>query len=128
MSPRLGPGAPVIETREGILHVEYAERRTYYGILFIFTLLYEYINLKDVHIHVIYRVNQAEYIIRILVAAPPEHVNIYSTRREGMGNTFRDYGRGTRYELCEGRVGQALARLVSKARTGRDSAARLQFG
>ena len=30
---------------------------------------------------VIYRVNQAEYAIRILVAASEEYVNTYSTRR-----------------------------------------------
>jgi len=35
-----------------------------------------------VHIHVAYRVNQAEYGIRIFVAASQEYVNIYSTRRE----------------------------------------------
>jgi len=32
-------------------------------------------------IHVIYRVNQAEYAIHLLVVAPQEYVNIYSTRR-----------------------------------------------
>ena len=38
-------------------------------------------SLEDVRIHVIYRVNPSEYGIRILVAAPQEYVNIYSTRR-----------------------------------------------
>jgi len=31
--------------------------------------------------HVIYRVNQAEYVIQIFVVVPQEYVNIYSTRR-----------------------------------------------
>jgi len=31
--------------------------------------------------HVIYRVNQAGYVIHILLVAPQEYVNIYSTRR-----------------------------------------------
>jgi len=35
-------------------------------------------NLKYVLIHVIYRVNQAEYIINFLVVAPQEFVNICS--------------------------------------------------
>ena len=52
-----------------------------YGILFIFSLFYEYSNLEYVHIHVIRRVNQAEYVIRVLVAASQEYVNTYSTRR-----------------------------------------------
>jgi len=34
-----------------------------------------------VRIHVIHGVNQPEYVIRILVAAPQEYMNIYSTRR-----------------------------------------------
>jgi len=37
------------------LHVEYAERGNEYGILFIFSLFYEYIHLQYVRIHVIYR-------------------------------------------------------------------------
>jgi len=52
-----------------------------YGILFIFRLLYEYIHLEYVHIHVIYRVNQAEYDIRVLVAESQKYVNTFSTRR-----------------------------------------------
>jgi len=50
-------------------------------ILFILSLLYEYSNLEYVHIHVIYRVNQAKYGFRIRVAASQEHVNTYSTCR-----------------------------------------------
>jgi len=58
---------------------EYAERGTEYGILFIFSLFYEYIHLKYVRIHVIYRVNQAEFVIHKQAVAPQEYVNIYST-------------------------------------------------
>jgi len=36
------------------------------------------------YISVIYRVNQAEYVIRTLVAASQEYVNTYSTRRAVM--------------------------------------------
>ena len=46
-----------------------------------FALFYEYSNLEHVHIRVVYRVNQAEYEIRILVAASQKYVNTYSTRR-----------------------------------------------
>jgi len=60
------------------LHVEYGERRIQCGILFIFSLCCEYINLEYVRIHVIYRVNKAEYAI---VAAPQEYGNTDSTRR-----------------------------------------------
>ena len=45
------------------------------------SLLYEYSNLEYVHIYVMYRVTQAEYVICILVAASQEYVNTYSTRR-----------------------------------------------
>jgi len=37
--------------------------------------------LEYVRIHVIYKVNQAEFGIHILVVASQEYVNIYSTRR-----------------------------------------------
>ena len=43
--------------------------------------LCEYIHLEYVRIHVIYRVNQAEYVIQIRAVAPQECVNIYSTPR-----------------------------------------------
>jgi len=46
-----------------------------------FSLFCEYIHLEYVRIHIIYRVNQAEYDINILVVAPHEYVNTYSTRR-----------------------------------------------
>jgi len=46
------------------------------------SLFCEYIHLEYVHIHVIYRVNQAECVSHILVVAPQEYVNIYSTRRQ----------------------------------------------
>jgi len=48
-----------------------------------FSLFCEYLYLEYARIHVIYRVDQAEYVIHILVAAPQEYVNIYSTRRTG---------------------------------------------
>jgi len=40
-----------------------------YKILFTFSLFCEYIHLEYVRIHVIYRVTQAEYVIRIRVVA-----------------------------------------------------------
>ena len=55
--------------------------RRKYGILFRFSVFYEYSNLEYEHIYVIYKVHQAEYVIHILVVAPQEYVNIYSTRR-----------------------------------------------
>jgi len=51
------------------IHVEYAGGRINYGILFIFSPFYQYSTLECVHIHVVYRVNQVEYGIRVLVAA-----------------------------------------------------------
>jgi len=63
------------------LHVEYAGGETQYGILFIVSLFHEYSNLEYVHIHAIYKVNQEEYAIRILVAASQKYVNTYSTSR-----------------------------------------------
>jgi len=70
-------------SRRGLttLHVEYAERNIKYGILFIFSLFREYINLEYVRVPIIYRDSQAEYGIHILVAASQEYVNTYSTRR-----------------------------------------------
>ena len=70
-------------SRRGVvsLHVEYAERGNEYGILFIINLFCEYFHLEYVRVHVIYRVNQAEYVIHILVVVPQEYVNIYATRR-----------------------------------------------
>jgi len=65
----------------GVLHVEYAERGTEYGILFTFNLFCEYANLEYVRIRVIYRVNQAEYGIHILVVAQQKYVNTCSTPR-----------------------------------------------
>jgi len=60
---------------------ELGSTRFKYGILFIFGLFHEYSNLEYVHIHGIYKVNQAENVVHILVVAPQEYVNIYSTRR-----------------------------------------------
>ena len=59
--------------------------RIKYRTLFIFIQFYEYSNLEYVHIHGIYRVAQAGYVIRILVAAPREYVNTYSTCRVSDG-------------------------------------------
>jgi len=63
------------------LHVEYAERGKEYGTLFTVSLFCEYIYLEYVCIHVIYRVNQAEYVIHVLVVKPQEYVKICLTRR-----------------------------------------------
>ena len=54
------------------LHVEYAGGGIQYGILFISSLFYGYNTLEYVHIHVIYRAHQAEYDIRMHVAASQE--------------------------------------------------------
>jgi len=56
--------------RVSSLHVEYARRRIKYGILFIFSLLYEYSNLEYVHIHVIYMVKQAKTLFVFLWLRP----------------------------------------------------------
>jgi len=63
------------------LHVKYVERIIKYGIRFIFSPFCAYMNLEYVRFHVIFRVNQAECVIRLLTAAPQEYVNTYSTRR-----------------------------------------------
>ena len=76
-SSGIGTSRPQSRAR---LHVEYAERGNEYGNLFIFSLLCKYVRLEYVRIHVIYRVHQAEYVIHILVVAPQEYVNPYSTR------------------------------------------------
>jgi len=57
------------------LQVEYAEREKKYGILFIFTLIYEFSNLEYVRVPVEYRVNVAKNVIRIVMAASQEYVN-----------------------------------------------------
>jgi len=44
-------------------------------------LLCAYMNLEYVRSHGIHRVNRATYVIRILVVAPQEYVNIYLTVR-----------------------------------------------
>jgi len=70
------------------LHVKYAEQRIKYTILFIFSSFYEYSNLEYEHVPVYYRVHQAEYVIRFLLAASNEYVNTYSTRTmRGQGTT-----------------------------------------
>ena len=42
----------------------------------ILTLYYEYSNLEYVHVHVVFRANQAEYGIRIRMVASQEYVPI----------------------------------------------------
>ena len=61
--------------------LKYAERGKQYGILSIFSQFCEYTHLEYVRIHGMYRVNQAEYVIHMLVVAPKEYVNICSTPR-----------------------------------------------
>ena len=63
------------------LHVEYAERGKEYGIQFRFRLFCEYIHLEYVRIYVICRVNQAEYVVHIRVAASQQYVNTCLTCR-----------------------------------------------
>ena len=68
-----------------------------YGILCIFSLFCEYTNLAYVRIHVIYRVSQAECVIRIHEAAPQEDVNTYSIRRGGAASEAQQKLAFTRY-------------------------------
>jgi len=42
-----------------------------------FSLFCEYINLEHVRVPVVYRVDQAEYVIQIRVAASKKYVNTY---------------------------------------------------
>jgi len=44
-----------------------------------FNLFCEHIYLEYVRIHVIYRVNQAEHVIHVLVVVPQEYGNLYTT-------------------------------------------------
>jgi len=75
-----------------ILHVEYAEPGNGYGILFILSLFFEYTHLEYIRIYAIYRVNQAEYGIHILVVAPQEYANI--------GLTHKARGKESVYTTC----------------------------
>jgi len=75
--------------RLSTLHVDYAERRINYGILFIFSPFHEYSNLKYEHIPVYYRVHRAEYGIHIAVAASQEYVK-QSTGHTHTGHTDRE--------------------------------------
>jgi len=56
-----------------------------------FSLFCEHDNLEYVHVHVIYRGNQAEYRIRIRVAASQEFLNICSTRKLLIAGLPRPY-------------------------------------
>jgi len=51
------------------LHIEYAERGNEHGILVKFCTFSECTRLEYVRVHVIYRVNQAEYVIHVRVVA-----------------------------------------------------------
>jgi len=59
------------------LHVENAELRYKYGIIFIVSLFCEYTILEDVRVPVRYRVNQAEYVLRIIAAVSHAYVRIH---------------------------------------------------
>jgi len=59
------------------LHVEYAESRKKYHILFICSLIYQYSDLEYIRIYI----THAEYGIRIFMAASQEYVKTYSTPR-----------------------------------------------
>jgi len=49
--------------------------------VFVFSPFCDYVKLECVRIYVIYRVNQAEYVIHKLVVAPQEYVSTHPTRR-----------------------------------------------
>jgi len=88
-----------------------------------FSLFYEYSNLEYVHIRVIYRVHQAEYNIRIRVAAPEECVKTYSTRRWGHHTQTHDRNSTTNdhtknHPLTKQRSKVARRRCVPPPTTG----------
>jgi len=62
-------------------HVDTRSAEKKYRIIFMFGLLYEYSSLEYERIYVMFRVTQAEYDTRILMAASQECVNTYSTPR-----------------------------------------------
>jgi len=79
-------GAAACEETAGVnrvigLHVECAERRRKYDIIFRCSRFCEYMNLECVRVPVIYRARQAEYVFHIRVAASQEYVNTYLRRR-----------------------------------------------
>jgi len=49
----------------------------------VYSPFYAYSNVEYVHVPIRYRVQQAEYVIHIRMAASQEYVNIYPTRRVG---------------------------------------------
>jgi len=57
----------------------------------------EYLDLEYVRGHIIYRANQAEFVIHIVVVAPQEYVNIYSTRRVSCIRTMQWFMMGLAY-------------------------------
>jgi len=65
----------------------------------------EYMKLEYVRVHVICRVNQAEYAIRFPMAAPQEYVNTYLIRRVSTQSCVTSLGevrRGVRDALSRG--------------------------
>jgi len=82
---------PTVSYAAGTLHVEYVERGTEYGILFICSLLCVYINLEYVRIRVICRVKPGgirDSSLGFIWLAPQECVNTYSTRRVATQTTL----------------------------------------
>jgi len=78
-----------------MLNARNTEKNTVF--LFMLSLFCEYGNLQYLHVHVIHRVNQAEYGIRIRVAASQEDVNLFLTRRVGVRVVADDWESG----VCE---------------------------
>jgi len=78
LSPTYSHLSSHLSPRLSSLHVEYAERRKRFRILFMFILFHEYSNIGYGSIYVICRVTQAEYVVRILMSASQEYVNTYS--------------------------------------------------
>ena len=68
----IGQALTCVESVVPSLRVEYAELEKEYGILFIWSLFCEDSHLEYVRIHVIYRINQAEYVTHVHVAASQE--------------------------------------------------------
>ena len=78
-----------VSLRSVSLYVEYAEQRVKYGILFIFSPIYEYSHVEYEHVPIYYRVHQAEYGIHIIIAVSQEYVK-QSTGHTHTGHTDRE--------------------------------------
>ena len=114
------------------LHAEYSGGGVQYGVLFIFSPFYEYSSLEYEHIHIIYKVNQAEYVIRISVAASQKYVNMCLRRELGRrlncsrlrvtprdGARFSGRSRRTRWAAMPTTAGSAWVRGDRQSRLGR---------